>query len=165
MTSRTQSLVFALAIGAVAASAVHGQQRQRIPTYAELRGEGIFSSGRSTTLAGGGVVVPAGNYTRVSVDAELGAEMQSSETRVAGRVDLVARFLLDPLREMPWGISLGGGLSVPYGQGQRGVQPLMTAVIDVEGRRGRRFTPALQVGLGGGTRVALVFRASPSAWR
>ena len=165
MTSRTQSLVFALALVAVGASAARGQQRQRIPIYAELRGEGIFSGDWITALAGGGVVVPAGNYMRVSLDAQLGVERQSSETRVAGRADVVARFLLDPLREMPWGISLGGGLSVPYGDGQRGVQPLMTAVIDVEGRRGRRFTPALQVGLGGGTRVALVFRASPRSWR
>jgi hypothetical protein len=142
-----------------------GAQRQRIPTYAELRADGIFSSNRVTTLAGGGVVVPAGNYTRISFDTELGAEMRSAETRFAGRVDLVARFLLDPLREMPWGISLGGGLTVPYGGGVQGIQPLMTAVIDVEGGRGGRFTPALQVGLGGGTRVALVFRTSPRAWR
>lgn len=165
MTPRTRLWATVLAIAAVAPSSASAQQRQRIPTYAELRGEGIFSGDRITTLAGAGVVVPAGNYTRVSLDTELGAEMRSSETRFAGRVDLVARFLLDPLREMPWGFSLGGGLSVPYGDGTQGVQPLMTAVIDVEGRRGGRFTPALQVGLGGGTRVALVFRASPRSWR
>jgi hypothetical protein len=164
MTSRTRLLVTAFAIVAAAPS-LSSAQRQRIPNYAELRGDGIFSSGRITTLVGGGVVVPAGNYTRISLGAEAGAEMRSPETQFAGRVDLVARFLLDPLREMPWGISLGGGLTVPYGGGIRGVQPLMMAVIDVEGRRGGRFTPALQVGLGGGTRVALLFRSSPRAWR
>jgi hypothetical protein len=167
VTSRARSVVIVLAIVAVAVapSLARAQQRQRIPTYVELRGDGIFADSRITTLAGGGVVVPAGNYTRVSLDTELGAEMRSAETRFAGRVDVVARFLLDPLREMPWGISLGGGLTVPYGDGVQGAQPLMTAVIDVEGRRGRRFTPALQVGLGGGTRVALMFRASSRSWR
>ncbi len=164
MTSRTRSVLAALAIVATVPS-TSSAQRQRIPTYAELRADGIFSSDRITALAGAGVVVPAGNYTRISLGAGAGAERRSSETQFAGRVDLIARFLLDPLREMPWGISLGGGLTVPYGEGTQGVQPLMMAVIDVEGRRGRRFTPALQVGLGGGTRVALVFRSSSRAWR
>jgi hypothetical protein len=165
VTSRACWLAIAFALVTTASSMASAQQRQRIPMYGELRGEGIFSNDRISTLAGGGIVVPAGNYTRVSFGTALGAEMRSSETRFAGRVDVVARFLLDPLREMPWGISLGGGVTVPYGDGTNGIQPLMTAVIDVEGRRRGRFTPALQVGLGGGARVALVFRASPRAWR
>jgi hypothetical protein len=153
--------VIAAALCAARASA----QQQRIPTYGELRAEGIFASHRTTVLGGGGIVVPAGNYTRISVDGSLGAEVHTSATQLAGRADIVARFLLDPLREMPWAVSLGGGLSVPYARDMQGVHPLLTAVVDVEGRRRGRLTPALQVGLGGGARVALVFRASPRAWR
>jgi hypothetical protein len=154
----------ALVLAVLAAVDVHAQ-RQRIPPYAELRVEGIFSGHETTALAGAGVVVPAGTYTRVSLGASFGAAVRSSETVGAGRVDFIARFLLDPLREMPVGLSMGGGLTVPYARDAHGVHPLMVAVMDVEGRRGGRFTPALQVGLGGGARVALVLRSSPRAWR
>src|SRR5262249_33482602 len=134
-------------------------------SYAELRAEGIFSSHAATALAGGGIVVPAGNYVRIGATATAGAEMRSAESQLAGRVEVTARFLLDPLREMPWGLSLGGGWAAPYARDTRGIHPVMTAVIDIEGRRGGRFTPALQVGVGGGARVALVFRTSQRAWR
>lgn len=159
-----RALALSFAFASLALSTA-GAQRQRIPPYGEMRAEGIFSSHAATALAGGAVVVPAGTYTRISVGASVGAEMRSSTTQAAGRAEVIARFLLDPLREMPWGLSLGGGLAVPYARDTRGVHPLMTAVVDVEGRRGNRFTPALQVGIGGGARVALVLRTSPRAWR
>jgi hypothetical protein len=45
------------------------------------------------------------------------------------------------------------------------VRPYLTVVIDVEGRMRGPVTPALQVGLGGGTRVGVVLRASKARWR
>jgi hypothetical protein len=154
-----------LGLTSARASTATAQRQQRIPVYGELRAEGIFGEHEITALAGGGIVVPAGTYTRLTVSASAGAARTSVTTQPAGRVDVVARFLLDPLREMPWGLSLGGGLTVPYARTTQGVHPLMTALIDVEGRRGARFTPAVQVGLGGGVRVALVWRASSRPWR
>jgi hypothetical protein len=56
-------------------------------------------------------------------------------------------------------------LSLPYTKGDTRTRPYLTAVIDVEGRQRGRFTPALQVGLGGGTRVGVVIRSSATRWR
>jgi hypothetical protein len=38
-------------------------------------------------------------------------------------------------------------------------------VIDVEGRVHGPVTPALQLGLGGGTRIGVVLRTSRARWR
>ena len=111
------------------------------------------------------LVIPAGVYVRTSVDGAAGVTWRDGSTRASGRVDLISRFLLDPYREVPIGVSLGGGVSVPYASGDRNVRPYLTAVVDVEGRRRRGVTPAIQLGFGGGTRVGVVLRTSPSAWR
>lgn len=155
----------AAALLCVAAPALFAQQQpRRIPAYAELRGDAIFA--RHTSLQGGaGVVVPGGVYVRFNVDATGGVQWHDGETRAAGRVDAIARFLLDPFRERPVGLSLGGGMTLPYAEGDARVRPYMTAVIDVEGHMSGRWTPALQVGLGGGTRVGLVLRRSARGWR
>ena len=62
-------------------------------------------------------------------------------------------------------LSFGGGVSVPYTDGDPHVRPYLTVVIDVEGRMRGPVTPALQVGLGGGTRIGVVLRASKARWR
>jgi hypothetical protein len=102
---------------------------------------------------------------RFSVDAAGGVTFSDNTSRTSGRVDAIGRFLLDPFRETPVAVSFGGGLSVPYVDGQSHVRPYLTAVFDIEGRKRRALTPALQIGLGGGARVGLVFRASQSRWR
>ena len=155
-----------VAIVCVAASRSPGQQQPRLraPTYAELRGDAIFGDG-TALQGGGGIVLPAGIYARVNIDGAVGTRFRDGEARTSGRADLIARFLLDPFREMPVGLSLGGGVTVPYTDGDTGVQPYLTAVIDIEGRRRGRFTPALQIGLGGGTRLGVVLRTSTRAWR
>jgi hypothetical protein len=141
-----------------------GAQQRRPPTYGEFRIDVIAGSG-TAVHGGAGIVIPLGVYTRASIDAAAGARWRDDAVRASGRVDVIARFLLDPFREVPAGLSLGGGLTVPYTEGDATVRPYITAVIDVEGRMWRRLTPALQLGLGGGTRVGLVFRASPRGWR
>ena len=102
---------------------------------------------------------------RTSIDGAGGVTWRDGSTRASGRVDMISRFLLDPYREVPIGVSLGGGVSVPYASGDRNVRPYLTAVIDVEGRLRHRVTPAVQIGFGGGTRVGFVLRTSPGAWR
>jgi len=139
-------------------------QRLPIPAYLEYRGDGIVGRG-TTAQAGLGAVFVMGTYVRTSVDGGAGATWQGGESSASGRVDVIARFLLDPFRESPIGFSLGGGVSVPYVDGQAHVRPFLTAVVDVEGRIRRNITPALQVGLGGGTRIGIVFRTSPPRWR
>lgn len=132
--------------------------------YAEFRGDVIAGSG-TATQAGAGLVVPLDVYVRLGLDAALGSTWRDGETRGSGRIDGIARFLLDPFREVPIGLSLGGGVSVPYTMGNEHVRPYLTAVIDVEGRMHGAITPAIELGLGGGTRVGLVLRASPARWR
>ena len=50
----------------------------------------------------------------------------------ASRVDVLTRYLLDPFREVPWGLSLGGGVTIPYVDGDTRVRPYLTLVVDVE---------------------------------
>ena len=150
--------VMSVALGGRASA----QQSPRIA--AEYRADAIV--GRGTAAQGGlGAVFPLGIYVRMGVDASAGAIWRDGQTRASGRVDGIARFLLDPFREAPFGLSIGGGLSVPYVRGDTHVRPYLTTVVDVEGRMRGRFTPALQVGLGGGTRIGVVIRSSTTRWR
>jgi hypothetical protein len=138
--------------------------QERIPVYAEYRGDAIV--GRGTAAEGGmGIVIPAGVYVRTSIDGAGGVTWRDGASRASGRVDVIGRFLLDPFRQTRLGVSLGGGVSVPYASGDAHVRPYLTAVVDVEGPVRRRFTPAVQVGFGGGARVGVVLRTSPRAWR
>jgi hypothetical protein len=155
----TAAFVVLLARVGVAAA-----QLQDPPKYMEYRADVI--AGRGAAAEGGlGAVVPLGVYVRLGLDAAAGATLRDGTARASGRVDAIGRFLLDPFRESPFGLSLGGGLSLPYTKGDTRTRPYLTAVIDVEGRQRGRFTPALQVGLGGGTRVGVVIRSSATRWR
>jgi hypothetical protein len=132
--------------------------------YTEYRGDAIVARGTTAQL-GAGEVVPIGFYVRFSVDGAAGATWRDGATHASGRVDALARFIFDPLREVPVGLSLGGGLTVPYVSGDKRVRPLIAAVIDVEGRMHGPITPAIQIGLGGGARVGFVLRTSALRWR
>jgi hypothetical protein len=151
---------FVVSLGA--AARVDAQQAPQIA--AEYRADAIV--GRGTAAQGGvGVVVPLGVYVRLGFDASGGAMWRDGQTLASGRFDGVARFLLDPFREAPFGLSIGGGLSVPYVRGDAHVRPYLTTVVDVEGRMRGRFSPAFQIGLGGGTRIGVVIRSSTTRWR
>jgi hypothetical protein len=139
-------------------------QAQSPPAYTEYRADAIVGRG-SAAEAGLGAVLPLGVYVRLGIDAAAGATWRDGETRASGRVDAIGRFLLDPFRETPIALSLGGGVSVPYADGDKRVRPYITAVMDIEGRMRGPVTPALEVGLGGGARLGLVLRTSPRRWR
>ena len=120
---------------------------------------------------GVGVQIAAGYYTRIGVDAALGiplgadAAAGSSRHGVDGRLDLLARFLLDPFRQTAYGVSVGGGASVRAEQGDR-ARPFLLVALDVEGRRSTTgVVPALQVGLGGGARFGVVLRRAAAGAR
>jgi hypothetical protein len=152
----------ALALGLSASSEARSQNQA--PVYAEYRADGIV--GRGTTVQGGaGVSVPLGIYVRLGIDGAAGATWRDQTTRASGRLDVIGRFQLDPFREMPVGVSFGGGLSVPYTDGDPRLRPYLTVVVDVEGRMRGPVTPAVQLGLGGGTRIGIVLRTSRARWR
>lgn len=154
----------ALASLALLVSSVAAAQQQPSRPYPEYRADAIIARGSAAQL-GGGIVLPLGVYMRLGVDAAAGATWRYGETFGSGRVDAIARFLLDPFRESRFGVSLGGGVSAPFGSAEPSQPPYLTAVIDVEWPRRGGLTPALQVGLGGGTRIGLVLRQSPLQWR
>jgi hypothetical protein len=151
----------AILIAAALPAALAAQQEPL--TYPELRADAFFANG-STVQGGAGIVVPAGAYVRVGLDGGAGESWRHGSSFASGRVDLIVRFLLDPLRENNVAFSFGGGLSEPIDHdGSR--TPYLTIVMDVEGRRRGGFTPALEMGLGGGARVGFVLRRSPPRWR
>jgi hypothetical protein len=133
-------------------------QRLEPPPYFEYRVDAI--DGRGSTVQGGlGYTVPMGIYVRVAAIGGIGPQWRDGATLLAGRTDVIARFVLDPFRQTPVALSLGGGVSLPYEQ-HAVTRPYLTAVIDVEGRGRGGVTPAVQVGLGGGTRVGVVLRTT-----
>jgi hypothetical protein len=154
----------AIAALAILLSGAAGAQQLPTHPYAEYRADAIIARGTSAQ-AGLGVVVPLGLYVRMNVDAAGGATWRYGQTFGSGRIDAIARFLLDPFRETRIGFSVGGGASVPIGNAEPSQPPYLTAVVDIEGRRGHGLTPALQIGLGGGTRIGFVLRQSPLQWR
>jgi hypothetical protein len=118
---------------------------------------------------GAGVQIPAGYYARIGVDVALGVPVgdraDSARRGLDGRIDLLARFLLDPFRQTAYGLSLGGGASLRAEHGER-ARPLLLVALDVEGRRSTRgLVPALQVALGGGVRVGVVLRRGAAGGR
>jgi hypothetical protein len=150
--------VVLLAVCCVAAS--HAQQRVRpsvrLDYTAMPRGSGLLD-------LGAGLAVPAGTYVRVGLDAGVDLLARTARDRSA-RVDLLARYLLDPMRESPVGVSVGGGLTSRFarvGAPSYGVVLLAGA----EFRQGARWRPAVELGLGRGVRAAVVLRRAPARRR
>jgi len=136
----------------------------RLLPYAESRADVIIGSGTAGEV-GAGVQLPLGYYVRVGLTGAVGATLRDGDALTSVRGDLIARYLLDPFRETRWAVSLGGGVSMPYVDGDAHTQPYMTLVVDVEGPRTNGVSPAIQLGLGGGTRIGIVFRTSKGPWR
>ena len=152
---------FALVLLAVVcARAAHAQNRPA--SYGEYRVDAIAAT-RSAVHLGAGIVTPFGTYVRLGVIGAAGPSWSGGETRMSGRVEAIGRFSFDPLREVPFAASLGGGVTMPFNYTVN--RPLLTAVLDIEARRRGRYSPFLQVGLGGGARVGAGLRTSPLNWR
>jgi hypothetical protein len=152
------AIVLLVLLAAIPATA--GAQPQRIPVAPELRLD-VLGGHPSSVQGALGVEMPAGYYVRVGLLAGAGATLERNATsRAAGRLDLLARFLIDPFRQSHWGFSAGAGVSLRADPGDR-VRPRLLVALDLEGRRTRRgFTPALQLGLGGGVRGGVGLRWS-----
>ena len=135
-------------------------QSRRLPVVPEVRLD-VLEGHPSSVQAAAGVEIPAGYYVRISVLAGAGATVERDATsRAAGRVDVLARFLIDPFRQSRWGFSAGAGVSLRADPGDR-VRPRLLAALDLEGRRSRYgFTPSVQIGLGGGVRGGIGLRWS-----
>jgi hypothetical protein len=149
----------------LAGSAVVRAQASGERLTPEVRMDAIVAAHRTSLQAGGGVQVPAGYYARIGLIAAAGTDVVPGGREASGRLDLVGRFLLDPFRQTPWGLSVGAGLSLRARSGDR-VRPYLVTVVDIEGPRGiRGMAPSLQLGVGGGVRLGAAVRWVPRQTR
>jgi len=122
----------------------------------EVRAEAVVAR-HASALVLVGANVPVGLYVRVGADVGAGVADSDHGTVAATRADVALRFLLDPFAEHAWGPYAGGGLTVRREGGEPARAGLLL-ILGVEGRRARRWTPAVEAALGEGVRVALVLR-------
>ena len=139
-----------------------GRAQQRPGSYGEYRVD-LIAATRNAAQVGAGIVTPLGTYVRFGVVGAAGPSWSGGDTRMSGRVEAIGRFTLDPLRETPFALSLGGGITFPFNYTVN--RPLLTAVLDVESRKKGKVTPFVQLGLGGGARLGAGLRTSPLNWR
>jgi len=122
----------------------------------ELRAEAVVAR-RVAALVMAGANVPLGYYVRVGAAAGLGTVSTTRGAQLAQRADLTMRFLLDPFAETRWGPYAGGGLTVRRDGTERATAGLLV-LLGVEGPRGKHWSPAVELALGEGVRLAVVIR-------
>jgi hypothetical protein len=132
------------------------------PLTLEARGEA--AAGRvPAVVAGAGAFVDAGLYVRLGATVAGGVDLRragppGSASRAIGEGAVVARFLLDPQRQASRGVYAAGGVGTRVGGGVR-PRPFLLVAVGVEGRRSRGgIAPAIELGAGGGARVAVALR-------
>jgi hypothetical protein len=149
--------VFGLAVSILGSASVSGQ----MPTQAaqsEVRVDGIFAR-TSGVEAGFGVSIPAGIYVRTGLAGGAGAGRHGVESRA----DFVARFSLDPFRQSRWAPYAGAGLSGRFrAVADGGARAYLLVFLGLEGPlpggNVSGWVPAVELGLGGGARMALILR-------
>lgn len=143
----------------------HEEQQTRavrpLPQW-ELR-QDITGAREPGAHVGVGLNVRADYYVRLGVAISAGAVRRTDDAWVgAPRLDLTARYLLDPFGERPRGWYGGGGVSVAQRPGQ-GATAGLQLLVGLEGRRGQPLTPAIELGVGGGVRLGVVLRRTRPA--
>ena len=137
---------------------------QNPPVAKEIRVDALVAS-HAAVEVGGSLVVPQGVYARTALTAATGVVWRAGATESATRLEVTSRFLLDPFRESPYGLSIGGGLGVTNASAGSRWRPYLAFLFDLELPRTGQVTPALQLGLGGGARLGVVFRTGVDRWR
>ncbi|HVT40886.1 MAG TPA: hypothetical protein VHE78_17735 [Gemmatimonadaceae bacterium] len=122
----------------------------------EARADGLLASPAAAQI-GVGANVPGGYYMRYGVTAAAGPAWTRQADVATARVDLTARYLLDPFHEIAWGLYGGAGLSSRWDKATNWREYLLV-VAGAEGPARRGWRVALEVGLGGGARIGIVLR-------
>ena len=149
--------------GALALLAVCGAVRLGAQEFAfrpvaqpEARADAFLGPGGGAEL-GIGVNLPVGYYTRASVTLAGGAVWVDHRAVGSGRIDVVSRYLLDPFRELRWGLYAGAGISTRWDDSAHWRSYLLV-LAGIEGPVQRGWHTAFEAGLGGGARLAVVLR-------
>jgi hypothetical protein len=103
------------------------------------------------------MIVGSGAFAQLVVAAGVGPAWWHGGRRVSVRADLLARFQLDPFREAAWGLYAAGGLSA-LDDGFEAPRALLTLLLGAELPSRARGGWAVEIGLGGGVRAALILR-------
>jgi hypothetical protein len=156
------SLITALVATGVSMSAPLAAQEP--PISKEVRLDGLVAR-HAALEVGASVIVPGGVYVRTALTAATGLAWRDGTTASATRVEVISRFLLDPFRESPYGLSVGGGLGATNAAGGPHWRPYLAFLFDLELMRMGGTTPAIQLGLGGGARLGVVLRSGVDRWR
>lgn len=135
----------ALASTLLAWSTAHAQWPQP-----EVRMD-VLRSNPASLQPGVAVNAPLGNYVRAAVAAGVAVTGRDPTATDWGRVDLLARVVLDPFRQQRWGLSFGGGLTIWR-------RTRLAALMDLEGPEMAGWRPAIQVGVSGGLRGGIGLR-------
>jgi hypothetical protein len=149
---------------AAALAAATALQAQVPRTTHELRVDAIVAR-ESAVEGGASLIIPAGIYARNTLTAAGGIVSRDSGSAAVGRFEVISRFLLDPFRESPYGLSIGGGIGVTNLAGGPRWRPYLACLLDLELKRVGKTTPAIQLGLGGGARLGISLRSGVDRWR
>jgi len=160
--SRRRPVVLAVSIVllAIGAGQAVAQRAASASPRAQPEARADFINARAPAAhLGIGVSVAAGTYVRLALVAAAGQAWRDGDGVAAGRVDALARFVADPLRESRWAPYAAGGVSGMYDTAERW-RGVLVGVLGVEGPSLGSVVPAIEVGFGGGTRVGAVLRRS-----
>ncbi len=135
---------------------VRAQQPVRVDPQWEFRADAQATPDYGA-LAGFGVNVRAGWYSRVGLTATAGAVHVGDAWQSQQRLDAVVRFQFDPFAQRKRAVYGGAGVGVVRGGGDVTGQLLL--VVGAEGAARGRLVPAVELTLGGGVRVGFVLRA------
>jgi hypothetical protein len=133
-----------------------GSQRPGGRTQPEARVDFIDSRAQAAHI-GLGVGVAAGTYVRLGVIGAVGRAWTDDRSRLAGRVDGLVRFTVDPLREARWAPYASAGVGGLFDERDRW-RAVLIGALGVEGPSLGRLAPAVEVGFGGGARVGVALR-------
>jgi hypothetical protein len=122
----------------------------------EARADGVLAA-TSGVQVGVGANVPSGYYLRLGLTAAAGPAWRDARTIASGRLDVSARYLLDPFREIRWSLYAGTGLTARWDEVSRW-RGYLLFLAGIEGPEHRGWTTALEAGFGGGVRVGVVLR-------
>jgi hypothetical protein len=122
----------------------------------ETRADGLAASPAAAQF-GVGANVPGGYYMRYGVTAAAGPAWAGQVGMASARVDLSARYLLDPFHEISWGLYGGAGLSARWDDALHWREYLLV-LAGLEGPATGGWRVAFEAGLGGGARIGLVLR-------
>ena len=132
------------------------QDRVALLPQWEVRADAALSP-QAGALAGVGANIRAGWYARVGLGLAAGAVRRGDGWAAEQRLDATARFLFDPFAERRRGFYAGAGLGVAH-RGDGRTDGLLLGVVGFEGAVAGRAVPSVELVLGGGARLGLVWR-------